>query len=81
MLQLRNPWGRKEGQSQWSDRDPQWKEVSEKDKNRLGFTKNSKDGIFFMDYDEFLNEYRAITIAEINDNCSYVYETAKDPNC
>ena len=33
-----------------------------------------------MEFDDFLDEYRAITVAEINDNASYVYETTKDPN-
>jgi len=26
---LRNPWGRKEGSGNWSDKDKKWKDVSE----------------------------------------------------
>lgn len=63
VVQLRNPWGKKEGSGKWSDRDPRWKEVTEEEKNRLHFRANSKDGIFFMEFDDFLYEYRAITIA------------------
>lgn len=29
LLQLRNPWGRKEGSGNWSDKDKKWKDVSE----------------------------------------------------
>lgn len=29
LVQLRNPWGRKEGHSKWNDKDPLWKEVAE----------------------------------------------------
>lgn len=27
LVQLRNPWGRKEGHSKWHDHDPGWKQV------------------------------------------------------
>ena len=32
-----------------------------------------------MGYNDFIQEFRAITIAEINDNASYVYCSYKDP--
>ena len=32
-----------------------------------------------MDYDAFVYEFRNITIAQINDNASYVYESFYDP--
>ena len=32
-----------------------------------------------MTYDDFLAEFRAMTIAEIDDDASYVYKSAKDP--
>lgn len=47
---------------------------------RIGFSKNADDGIFFMTYDAFIDEFRALTIAEINDNASYVYKSLKDKN-
>lgn len=37
------------------------------------------DGIFFMTYENFCKQFKIITIAEINDNASYVYKSAKDP--
>ena len=30
-----------------------------------------------MTYDDFVNNFRMLTIAEINDNASYVYSTQK----
>ena len=34
-----------------------------------------------MSYENFIKEFNVITIAEINDNASYVYESYRDPNC
>jgi hypothetical protein len=32
-----------------------------------------------MNFDDFTNEFENLTIAEINDNASYVYESSYDP--
>ena len=32
-----------------------------------------------MSYEDFLAEFRALTVAEINDDASYVYKSYKDP--
>ena len=32
-----------------------------------------------MDFDDFKEEFRTLTVAEINDNASYVYCSYKDP--
>ena len=32
-----------------------------------------------MTYDDFLLEFRALAVAEINDNASYIYKSIKDP--
>ena len=34
-----------------------------------------------MSYDDFLAEFRALTVSQINDDASYVYKSAKDPEC
>jgi hypothetical protein len=34
-----------------------------------------------MTYDDFTREFNSITVAEINDNASYVYESCIDPEC
>ena len=79
LIQLRNPWGKCEYTGQWSDSDPNWNSVSPAQKKRIGFKLDKDDGIFFMPFDAFWDEFRAITIAEINDNASYIYKSAKDP--
>jgi hypothetical protein len=33
-----------------------------------------------MTYDAFIQEFRALTVAEINDNASYIYKSMKDKN-
>lgn len=34
-----------------------------------------------MAYDDFTIEFRSLTVAEINDNASYIYKSAKDNEC
>ena len=34
-----------------------------------------------MTYDDFLSEFRALAVAEVNDNASYIYKSVKDPEC
>ncbi|MCB0482885.1 MAG: hypothetical protein KDC83_15760, partial [Flavobacteriales bacterium] len=47
----------------------------------MGYNPNKDDGIFFIGYDDFIVEFRALTIAEIDDDASYVYKSYKDPSC
>ena len=47
----------------------------------MGYNPDANDGIFFMSYDEFIKEFTVVTVAEINDNASYVYECYHDPDC
>ena len=79
LVQLRNPWGKGEYKGKWSDNDSSWNAVSESEKKRVYRGSAEDDGIFFMDYDAFVYEFRNLTVAEINDNASYVYESFYDP--
>jgi hypothetical protein len=54
--------------------------VSPAEKQRIGYVENSNDGTFFMTYDAFIEEFRSLTIAEINDNASYISKSMKDKN-
>lgn len=63
LVQLRNPWGVGEFTGKWSDYDPKWNWVPTHEKKRLHFNKNKKDGIFFMAYDDFISEFRTLTVA------------------
>ena len=78
IVQLRNPWGKGESKGRWSDNDPNWNYISASEKQRINFHKDANDGIFYMTWDDFIHEFRALTVAEINDNASYIYKSAKD---
>lgn len=53
LVRIRNPWGKKEWEGNWGDNDPRWDKISENDKKEIEFTKNTGDGTFIMDYEEF----------------------------
>ena len=55
--------------------------MSEGEKERLGWKKDRDDGLFYMTYDDFLAEFRTITIAEVDDHSSYIYKSQHDPKC
>ena len=80
LVQLRNPWGKGEFTGEWSDDDPRWNSVDPRERQRVGFKKDKNDGIFFMPFEVFWNEFRVITIAEVDDDASYIYKSHKDPN-
>ncbi len=44
----------------------------------MNFDSNRNDGIFFMRYEDYIQEFSSMTVAEINDNASYVYESCVD---
>lgn len=77
LIKLRNPWGKTEANTAWNDNDPRWNYVSEYEKQKIGFVRNTSDGTFFMDYNDFCKDFRMITSAEVNDNASYIYFTQK----
>ena len=81
IVQLRNPWGKVEFKGKWSDGDYAWTNVAEYLKKEIGYEDNQEDGIFFMSFEDFVKEFRTLTIAEINDNASYVYESQHDAAC
>ena len=78
LVQLRNPWGKGEFKGQWSDHDNNWNYVDPQERQRIGFHSDKNDGIFFIPFDNFWDEFRAITVAEIDDDASYVYKSHKD---
>lgn len=81
IIQLRNPWGKGEFTGKWSDLDPNWNYISPEQKQRIGFNPQKDDGLFYMPYDNFVAEFRALTVAEVDDNASYVYKSVKDRDC
>lgn len=55
--------------------------MSAEERQRVGFNPVKDDGIFFIPYDNFVAEFRAVTVAEVDDNASYVYKSVKDKAC
>lgn len=56
---MRNPWGGTEWTEKWCDDDPNWKEVSNEEKKRIGYT-DDEDGIFFIEYKEMLHYFDGV---------------------
>ena len=63
LVQLRNPWGKGEFKGEWSDYDQNWNHVDPRERQRIGFNPDKDDGIFFIPFDNFWDEFRAITVA------------------
>ncbi len=63
LLKLRNPWGRVEWKGSFSDNSPLW--TSEL-KKYFGFTDEKDDGIFFMPFDNFIEEFENVVICHLN---------------
>lgn len=57
LLQIRNPWGKGEFKRDWSDKDKKWKEVSQVEKERIGYKEVREDGIFFISFDDFWKDF------------------------
>lgn len=62
LLQLRNPWGRKEWTGPWSDDSEEWKEHPEV-KELLGH-QESDDGLFWMAIEDFGRLYDTVCVLE-----------------
>ncbi|KAK6625532.1 hypothetical protein RUM43_005831 [Polyplax serrata] len=65
LVRVRNPWGDAvEWDGAWSDRSANWNNVSEFDKKRLRILA-MEDGEFWMEFDDFQEEFEELTIATI----------------
>lgn len=75
-MQVRNPWATQQSQIGWNDKDPRWDLVYPEEKERMQFryNKNGNDGVFYMDWDDFIHKFdHLFSICEINDNANYIY--------
>ena len=67
LIKLRNPWGEKEFNGDWSDKSSLWDKKEYKGvKNKVGFTEVKDDGIFYMSFNDFLDYFREVEILKIN---------------
>jgi hypothetical protein len=65
LVKMRNTWGFKEWTGDWGDNSPLW---GEEEKKQVGFSKKD-DGIFFMTFDDFYNNFI------ITDICYVLYNS------
>ncbi|XP_064645832.1 calpain-5-like [Lineus longissimus] len=64
MIRLNNPWGTKEWTGPWSDDSPEWTQLTQKDRNKLGM-KFQKEGDFWMSFDDFVKNFTKVEICHI----------------
>ena len=67
VVQIRNPWGRGEWIGKWGDNSTLW---SESEKKRLGVV-SKNDGIFYMNMDEFSENFESAGICMVQDRAFY----------
>ncbi len=67
LIKLRNPWGYKEWNGDWSDQSHLWNEYN---KNEAKYEKIVNDGIFFMSFDDFFTYYSSISICTFMPDCN-----------
>jgi len=79
LLKLRNPWGFEEWKGDWSDNDT--KNWTDDLKKKLNF-ESKDDGIFYIDFDSYLQYYYNSTICKYPSDDTYQYfydvDTCKD---
>ena len=67
LIQLRNPWGKGEWKGAWSDEDRKWTPTL---KQQLKL-ENKEDGIFFMEYKDFVKFYSDFQVCYFHDGYKY----------
>ena len=63
LIQIRNPWGKKEWQGDWSDKSLKW---TENTKQQVGFV-DKDDGCFWIAFADYLKFFYITTICYYND--------------
>ena len=63
LVKIRNPWAQTEWEGEWSDHCPNWDDVSDEEKERIGF-EATDDGGFYMSFEDWINEFEMFTICE-----------------
>ncbi|XP_046400174.1 calpain-A-like isoform X4 [Ischnura elegans] len=66
LIRMRNPWGNEaEWNGAWSDKSPEWRFISDSEKEEIGLT-FEHDGEFWMSYRDFLSRFSRLEICNLN---------------
>lgn len=65
LLQLRNPWGKKEWKGPWSDGSQEWSNVPEEFRKKMSLIIKD-DGDFWMAFDDFIHNFDYLTICHLD---------------
>lgn len=61
LVKIRNPWSKTEWDGAWGDGKPEWDEVSDDEKARLGY-EDKDDGGFWMSFKDWVDEFEMVTV-------------------
>lgn len=75
LLKLRNPWGFEEWKGEWSDKDT--KNWTTELKKKMNYEAKD-DGVFFIDFENYLDYYYTTTICKYQDIDEFRYYSAKE---
>jgi hypothetical protein len=76
LLKLRNPWGKGEWTGNWGDSSPLW---NGKLKDEAGLV-SGDDGVFFMTFEDFKDNFDGIVICHYRDEFIYSYVKSTNPD-
>ena len=62
LVQLRNPWGRREWRGDWSDTSSMWTPSM---RSALNHTPSSSDGLFWMSFDDFVDYFDRVDVCRV----------------
>ena len=71
LVQIRNPWGKGEWTGKWSDNCQNWNIISSEEKKKINYEKKPNDGIFFMEFNDFIKYFDDCQFCLINDDFKY----------
>lgn len=77
LLKIRNPWGNREWNGNWSDNSCMWTDKLKAQAN----LQNSNDGFFFIDIDDFVAYFQVLNICNfdpMSTSTSFVFNSQED---
>lgn len=74
LLKLRDPHGRSAWNGKWSEKSEEYKKIP---KTYLENTSGQKNGVFFMELNDFVKKFDCVQFCMVNDDFKYSYITRK----